>query len=357
MVFSPAKNQSGFKKVLILTGLIIIVYFSAINREQPLLWLMSALLLASLVSGLLWPYWVINRLTVSRTGPTRASEGETIELKVKISNFGWAPRFMIEVIDTLPFLNNTKSSTAIIEKTLGVVAYIGANSTQHFVASIVCEKRGYYQLGPIKLTSSFPLGLKEISQSKKEGSYTLTIYPDLFPIISLPLIGSPEEIHRGDVFLPEGSGVAEFSGLREYRRGDNPRHIHWLTTARLNDLMIMEFEPMASASLYIAMDLSKHANVGSGKYASFEYAVRIVCSISRYACHKNIPVQLYGEANSSINISMASGEGQFQKILDAMAIVEADGAIAYTEILHLIVAMAKRLLFFYLNQKQRLELH
>jgi len=327
-------NKSRFQKITVLIVLIIIVYFSASNREQPLLWLMAALLFSSLIAGLLWPYWLMHNLSVIRTGPERAKEGEAVIFNVEITNSGWMPRFMIEVVDRLPFVRGSQTVDSKTEKTLGVVAYIRAGGIQTFEAKIICENRGYYQLGPVSLLSSFPFGLTEVRQIKKGQLESLIVYPRVFPILSLPLLGCADEIHRGDVFLPEGSGVAEFSGLREYRHGDNPRHVHWLATARYNELMVMEFEPLASASLCIAMDVSKSANVGKGNHASFEYAVSIAASIAQYACHKNIPIQVQGVAELSEGHMMATGERHFQKILDSLAVIEVKENINYSGILH-----------------------
>jgi len=324
-------NKTRFQKISVLVFLIIIVYFSASNREQPLLWLMAALLFASLVAGLVWPYWLMHNLSVNRTGPDRAKEGEAVKFKVEITNFGWMPRFMIEVVDKLPFVRGSQAIDSKVEKTLGVVAYIRAGKTQTFEAQIICENRGYYQLGPVSLLSSFPLGLTEVRQIKKGNSEFLIVYPRVFPILSLPLLGCPDEIHRGEAFLPEGSGVAEFSGLREYRHGDNPRHVHWLATARANELMVMEFEPLASASMCMVMDISKSANVGLGNHASFEYAVQIAASIGQFACNKNIPLQMQGISDLTMGQVMATGERHFQKILDTLAIVEAKVNMSYFE--------------------------
>ena len=96
-----------------------------------------------------------------------------------------------------------------------------------------CEQRGFYRLGPVGLASSFPLGLTAARIAADESIRTLTIYPEVFAILALPLRGAPSQVHRGGYLLPEGAGAAEFAGLREYRRGDNPRHVHWPTTARV----------------------------------------------------------------------------------------------------------------------------
>jgi uncharacterized protein (DUF58 family) len=183
------------------------------------------------------------------------------------------------------------------------------------------------------LASSFPLGLTEVRQRRNDGIQSLTVYPDVFPIMVLPLYGAPSQIHRGGHLLPEGSGAAEFSGLREYRRGDNPRHIHWPTTAKLNELMIKEFEPLASACLYIVLDQAGDANVGQGKHACFEYAVRIAASIAKYAYGNNIPTRLIGQGERVLYMPAGNSEHHYQSILDELAVVDCVGATPYAEVL------------------------
>lgn len=328
----PAWNPRHLKP-LVLVGLTLVAYTAAINREQALPWAIAALLLATLVTGFTWPRWLVKRLSVTRSGPVRAEEGETIHFHVTVRNHGWLPRFMVEAVDHLPFVGAAQGPVTLGERVLGVVAYIGGNAMRSFDVPLLCEKRGFYQLGPVGLATSFPLGLAEAHQQKNGGVQTLTIYPDVFPIVSLPLSGTPSEIHRGGFLLPEGAGAAEFSGLREYRRGDNPRHVHWPTTARLNELMVKEFEPLASACLYIAMDFSADANVGRGKHSSFEYAVRIAASIGRYACANGMPIRLHGEGTRSLAIGHGSGEAHFRDMLDALAVVDADGVTPYAKAL------------------------
>ncbi len=46
-------------KALVLAGLTLITYTAAINREQTLPWAIAALLAATLITGLLWPHWLV----------------------------------------------------------------------------------------------------------------------------------------------------------------------------------------------------------------------------------------------------------------------------------------------------------
>lgn len=333
--FSRFGWQERYFKPLVLGLVTLLMYWAAINRSQALPWAIAAMLSATLVTGLLWPRWLVGQLSVVRHGPARADENETIVLNVEVINRGFLPRFMIEVSDVLPFVGLDAGAVNSGEMRLGVATHVPGGGIRKFELPLLCEKRGLYRLGPVGLVSSFPLGLVEARQSRNDGVQHLTIYPAVFPIATLPLHGAPSQIHRGGYLLPEGAGAAEFSGLRDYRRGDNPRHIHWPTTARLNALMIKEFEPLASACLHVVLDQCVEANVGCGKRASFEVAIRIAASIARYACDHNIPTRLIGEGADGRSLSIPSGTGghHYQSILDELAIVAADGAHSYATVL------------------------
>ena len=333
----PSRLLSWLKRhfrAVVLAGLMLVAYAAALNRDQVLPWAVAALLAATLITGLAWPYGLIRRLAVTRTGPERAEEGETVSFLVDVENHGWLPRFMVELVDRLPFNGEAAEKTCEeMQKPFGVIACIPGKSQRRYTMPLHCEKRGFYRLGPISLASSFPLGLAEVRRTRGEGVQTLTVYPDVFTIVHLPLRGSPSQIHRGGYLLPEGAGSAEFCGLREYRRGDNPRHIHWPTTARLNELMVKEFEPLASACLHLVLDLNAGANVGSGRHATLEYALRIAASIARYATLHGLRIRLSAAGAAPLHIPAGSGELHYQAILDALAVADADGETPYAGLL------------------------
>ncbi|MBI2276907.1 MAG: DUF58 domain-containing protein [Dechloromonas sp.] len=325
---------AAHRKALVLIALTVVAYLGAINHGQAFPWAMAGLLTATLVTGYAWPHWLVKRLSATRSGPTRAEEGQTIAFQVAVENRGWLPRFMVEFIDHLPFAGPAESGTQSCARVLGLLAYLPGRRSSHFQVSVLCEKRGYYQLGPVALASSFPLGLAEARQARHEGVQTLTVYPDVFNIMALPLRGAPSQIHRGGYVLPEGAGAAEFAGLRDYRRGDNPRHIHWPSTARLNELIVREYEPLASACLYLLLDQRQGSNIGQGKESTFEYAVRIAASLARYACLQNIRTRIAGEGQRPLRLPAGAGDAHYQDIVDHLAVVDCDGQTPYAALLN-----------------------
>lgn len=320
-------------KPLVLLALTLAAYLVALNRDHALPWAIAALFSATLITGISWPHWLVKRLSVTRTGPERAGEGDTITFHVEVKNHGWLPRFMVELVDRLPFVGAADGTASQGEKMLGVAAYVPGGGKRRFDVPLLCEKRGFYRLGPVGLASSFPLGLVDARQSRQDGVQTLTIYPEVFPIVALPLSGAPSQIHRGGFLLPEGAGAAEFSGLREYRHGDNPRHVHWPTTARRNELMVKEFEPLASACLHIVLDLAADANLGKGRHSTLEYAIKIAASVAKYATANSIPTRLSGQGARPLYVPAGTGDHHYRSMLDELAVRDADGATPYAGVL------------------------
>lgn len=333
IAFSLGAWRTRHQKPLVLCVLIVAAYAGAVSRDGSLLWVMAALLLATLLTGVAWPHWLVKRLSVTRSGPERANEGDEVLFQIEIYNRGRLPRFMVEVVDRLPFVGAMVGTATTGDKVLTVVSYVGGHSRRSFKVSVLCEKRGLYQLGPMGLASSFPLGLAEARQRKGSAIQTLTIYPEIFPIVSLPLQGTPSQIHRGGFLLPEAVGAAEFCGLREYRRGDNPRHIHWPTSARTNELMVKEFEPMASACLCLALDLASDANVGWGRHATLEYAIKIAASVAQHASTNGMPFRLAGQGRRSLTTTAGSGAQHYRNTLEELAIADSDGSAPYAQVL------------------------
>jgi uncharacterized protein (DUF58 family) len=178
-------------RLVVLSALVLVAYGGAINRSQSMPWFIAATLTATLLVGLAWPHWLVGRLSVTRRGPDRAEEGESISFQVDVRNHGFLPRFMVELVDHLPFAGAAAGTPQGSASTLGIIGYVPGRSVRQFAMPLVCEKRGFYQLGPVGLASSFPLGLAEARHQRNEGVHTLTVYPSVFPIVNMSLRGAP----------------------------------------------------------------------------------------------------------------------------------------------------------------------
>lgn len=122
-------------------------------------------------------------------------------------------------------------------------------------ARAVFMKRGIHNLQKVTLESTYPFGFFKKSKTiSLPGS-----------VMVLPLIKNvPEKIFIARREINEkkiSSGLSRrseeyFFGLKEYRIGENPRHIYWESLAKYKEPMIKEYEELAGFSVDILLDLS-----------------------------------------------------------------------------------------------------
>jgi hypothetical protein len=79
----------------------------------------------------------------------------------------------------------------------------------------------------------------------------------------------------------------EYHGLRDYRPDDSPRWIHWRTSARINQLMIKEFEQQSEQDLVILLDPWMPRNrVTDAMRAQTELAIEFAASLCVDLCRR-----------------------------------------------------------------------
>jgi uncharacterized protein (DUF58 family) len=153
------------------------------------------------------------------------------------------------------------------------------------------------------------------------------------------------------------------SGVREYAPGDSLNRIHWLSTARRNRLMVKEFELDPLAEVWIFVDAAR-AVQAELPYAppdptvdvswrplttkvtlppsTEEYAVSIAASLGRHFLRRGRAVGLVSCGQSQVPEVLPPDRGgrQLGKILEAMALLRAEGEVAISA---LVVAQARHL--------------
>lgn len=97
------------------------------------------------------------------------------------------------------------------------------------------EQRGIYAVGPPSLAYRDPLGLLE-REFQTEEATDVVVYPQQYSIDGNSVLAR--------LFLDELEAERqEFDRLREYQAGDPLRNIHWKSSAKHDDFLVMEFAP------------------------------------------------------------------------------------------------------------------
>jgi uncharacterized protein (DUF58 family) len=115
------------------------------------------------------------------------------------------------------------------------------------------------------------------------------IFPEYRDLERFPLLDRRPTV--SNPFARVGLG-SEFIGVREYRSGDSPRHVHWRTTARAGRLMVKEFSEETQPGLTIALDARAASVIGDDEHNTFELAVKIAATLAHYADKRGLALTL-----------------------------------------------------------------
>ncbi len=140
-------------------------------------------------------------------------------------------------------------------------------------------QRGAYELGPVRLSTSFPLGLirssailahrREVIVWPRLGRLT----PAWHQLLRRAQQGQQTSQPR------KGRLEGDYYGLREWRPGDSRRWIHWRTSARLNQLTVKQFEQRREETLSLAVDLWLPEEPTEAEHAVAERALRFAATV------------------------------------------------------------------------------
>lgn len=213
------------------------------------------------------------RLTVTRDiYPARVTRGVEALARVTVTNKALLPSTPAVGIDPC---GDTVSELPLPR--------LGPGRVRARTYRLPTDRRGRFTVGPLRIARADPLGLAHRVQ-EQGSTETLWVHPRQHAV---PSVGAGRvrrldgpEIDR----LPHGT--ITFHALREYVMGDDLRHIHWRTSARMGELMVREHIDVSVPVLTVLVD-----NRGSvHDQRSFEDALEVVASLAvaadreRYAC-------------------------------------------------------------------------
>lgn len=177
----------------------------------------------------------------------------------------------------------------------------GAEHEELFV--LPTERRAVIPVGPATTVRGDPLGLLRRTASWTE-PVPLFVHPRTVPLGHLGA-GLLRDLEGQPTTDLSPSDIA-FHALREYEAGDDRRFIHWMTTARVGELMVRQFTDTRRAHMAIVLDGVRSdygATDGDALDHSeqFELAVSITGSlgvralsdeqdVSLMACGQQVPI-------------------------------------------------------------------
>ena len=285
-------------------GIVTLIVARLIGTTQfhQLAYALLVLPLASLALGV-----VASRgLRYSRALPpgTRLTAGTpaTLRLLLERSRFGATKA---SVLDRLPGPRSFDFSTT--------------RESSRIEVPLTFARRGVYMLGPAEVRVADPFGLLQFA--RKDGERTeVVVYPRVYELRSFPLRGGNVEAGTTG---SRGRRGEEFANLREYRRGDDKRHIHWKSLARTGELFVKEFSLQAPRRHTVALDLRREGL--RTQENEIEDAVSAAASVLAHLAGEGLPFRLLCTGGSGEDTGFGTDEGSYWEAMRLLATARADG--------------------------------
>lgn len=259
------------------------------------------------------------RLQVSRRFTDHIFHGETARIEVEVANRAWWPVPWLRYEEAPPGL--LSSSTALRQ-----VIALRPKERWRFGYDVVGQQRGYYPIGPGRLTTGDLFGLSQTEGLYEEPRH-LTVYPRVVPLAHIGLTSqAPHGVIKSA--HPIFADPTRIGGVREYAPGDPLRSIDWKTSARAGSLHVKKYEPAISLTAVIFLDMHRAAYTRALQASASEWAVVVAASVANYLSSQRQAVGLASNGADSLSgatrwrIPPRTGRAHLMKLLEWLARVQ-----------------------------------
>jgi uncharacterized protein (DUF58 family) len=224
-----------------------------------------------------------HRLGLARiVTPTRVTVGQTANVELALSNEGRTPTGLLLLEEQVPYTLGVRPRF--------VIDRMGSQWRRSVSYVVRSDVRGKFTLGPMAVRVADSFGLVELDRTFSSTT-DLVITPRIITLPPVPLVGvwTGSGDNRPRDFA---GGSAEDVTVREYRRGDDLRRVHWRSSARMGELMVRREEQPWQSRATLFIDNRRHAHRGSGPASSLEYAVTAGASVAMHLTQRGFRVRL-----------------------------------------------------------------
>jgi uncharacterized protein (DUF58 family) len=287
------------------------------------------------LGGWLWARISLQGVTINRSARSlRAQVGQIFEERFDIQNTNRLLRLWLEIRDESDLPGSRGSR---------VLTLIRGHEGRSYLVRTRLVQRGVYTLGPTAMTSGDVFGLF-LKNNRAPGQDSLLVFPTMVNILDFPnppgLLPGGEALRRRTAQITPNA-----AGVRDYYPGDALSRIHWLSTARRDKIMVKEFELDPLADVWIFLDAERSVQAAlphpppSAQLDDFwhgyvtiplaptteEYSVSIAASLARFFLRKGRAVGFVSAGQQLALLPPDRGGRQIGKILEALAMLKADG--------------------------------
>jgi uncharacterized protein (DUF58 family) len=307
----------------------------------------AAIIGAALVVSFAWTFAKRPLFKAERVLPRFGTAGSPLQYRVRVTNPTRAAQSSLTIIEDLgdprptrdQFLNNPEPGehkrnlfdrtfcfyrwmwlmeqnklAKVAEQPLPTLAPGGASDV---TLELIPQKRGLLRFEGLTVAFPDPFGFfRSFRQIPLKQS--MLILPKRYYIPNLAMPGSMQ-YQEGGVALASSVGQSEeFVALRDYRRGDPLRHIHWKSVSKTGRLIVKEFQD----EFFVRHALILDTFAVNPRLDVFEEAVSIAASFACTVRTQESLLDLMFVGPQAFCFTIGRGVGHTEQMLEILASVQ-----------------------------------
>jgi uncharacterized protein (DUF58 family) len=180
---------------------------------------------------------------------------------------------------------------------------------------VLVPSRGIHRFPFVHVSSLFPFGFFR-KGVRYRVDFEVLVFPELFPAGG----SQPREAeHAGDDASRRSGWGHDLYALRPFRRGDDPRGIHWKQTARTGEIIFTERAAERSRRLSILFDNAVGELKDPAEQSRFERLVSEAATIAVDHLARGYEIELVTRDRT---LGFAAGPRQRLAVLEALALIQ-----------------------------------
>ncbi|MBC8354224.1 MAG: DUF58 domain-containing protein [Planctomycetes bacterium] len=260
-------------------GAALILVLSLIFDLGLLAYAMYTLLGILFVSRYLTRNWAESLTADRECNRLTADVGDSVAVVINVQNQGKLPIPWCLVEDLLPrrALIHDPPNLAVEGRRLQL-SMLRAGARQSLMYQLTCNRRGYYQLGPLVLETGDLFGLHRRYRVATKPHFLLVL-PQVIPLEGYD-VSSKRPIGEVRMTYRLFEDPTRIAGVRRYEAGDPMSRVNWRATARTGQLHSKVYEPSTVAGATILLEYHESTHSRKHEPMRSELAVTTAASIA-----------------------------------------------------------------------------
>ena len=260
-------------------GVGILLALSYLLKSDMLAYAMYALLALLVLSRWLSHSWIGN-LTATRTCNRLTAEiGDIVGIQLEVNNIGKTVIPWVLLEDMLPpRAIQSRPPGLTVEGSNVHLALVRGGKQKMLRYQLRCQRRGYYQLGPVIMETGDLFGLHRRYRVTTEPDFLL-VYPKVIPLDGYDLT-SRRPVGEVTMSYRLFEDPTRIRGVRPFQQGDPLNRIHWHATARTGQIYSKIYEPTTVAGATLLLEFHRDSYDRADEPVRSELAITAAASIA-----------------------------------------------------------------------------